>query len=225
MLIDLSHPFEDGMPGFRMSGADGSVVQYSAKVRPFLTHEQTLPKFDGRCSFELTEISFQTSIGTYLDAPRHRYRDGRDIGEIALEDVILPGRVIDVRGRVEGEPVDVQALPDGLEVSGRAVLFNFGWSAHRGSERYQSYPHLSSALIDRLIDRRVKLVGVDTINIDDKRDLSRPAHTKLLKDGILILENLRGLEALHGRDFRLFAVPWKARNVAALPVRAFAEVV
>lgn len=92
MFIDLSHPFEDGMPGFRMAGADGSVVQYTAKIRPFLTHERTLPKFDGRCSFEMTEITLQTSIGTYLDAPRHRYPDGRDIGELALEDVILPAR-------------------------------------------------------------------------------------------------------------------------------------
>lgn len=101
MFIDLSHPFEDGMPGFRMAGADGSVVQYTAKIRPFLTHERTLPKFDGRCSFEMTEITLQTSIGTYLDAPRHRYPDGRDIGELALEDVILQGRRVDVRGREE----------------------------------------------------------------------------------------------------------------------------
>src|SRR5262249_29602604 len=106
---------------------------------------------------------------------------------------------------------------------GRAVLFNFGWSRHWGREEYQSYPHLSSELIDRLIERRVKLVGVDTVNIDDKRDMSRPAHTKLLRAGILILENLCGLEPLEGRDFRLFAVPWKAKNAAALPVRAFAE--
>jgi kynurenine formamidase len=222
MFIDLSHPFEDGMPGFRMAGADGSVVQYTAKIRPFLTHEQTLPKFDGRCSFEMTEITLQTSIGTYLDAPRHRYKDGKDIGELALEDVILPGRVIDVRGRAAGERVDVDALP--ADLAGRALLFNFGWSHHWGREEYQTYPHLSSELIDRLIERRVKLVGVDTVNIDDKRDLSRPAHTKLLRAGILILENLRGLEQLHGREFRLFAVPWKAMGVAALPVRAFAEV-
>jgi kynurenine formamidase len=220
MFIDLSHPFEDGMPGFRMAGADGSVVQYTAKIRPFLTHEQTLPKFDGRCSFEMTEITLQTSIGTYLDAPRHRYRDGKDIGEIALEDVILPGCVIDVRGRAAGERVEVDAFPD---LANRAVLFNFGWSGRWGGEEYQSYPYLSSELVDRLIEARVKLVGVDTVNIDDKRDLTRPAHTKLLRAGILILENLRGLEQLHGRDFRLFAVPWKAKGVAALPVRAFAE--
>jgi arylformamidase len=191
MFIDLSHPVEDGMPGFRMAGADGSVVQYTAKVRPFLTHEQTLPKFDGRCSFEMTEITLQTSIGTYLDALRHRYKDGKDIGEIALEDVILAGRVVDVRGRARGERVEVDALPD---LAGQAVLFNFGWSGPWGREEYQSYPHLSSALFDRLIERQVKLVGVDTVNIDDKRDLSRPAHTKLLRAGILILENLRGLE-------------------------------
>jgi len=212
------------MPGFRMAGADGSVVQYTARIRPFLTHEQTLPKFDGQCSFEMTEITLQTSIGTYLDAPRHRYRDGKDIGELRLDDVILPGIVVDVRGRRKGERVGVEVLPEGRDLAGLAALFHFGWDRHWGQEQYQSYPHLSPDLIDRLIERRVKLVGVDTVNVDDKRDLTRPAHTRLLRQGIPILENLRGLEQLEGRDFRLFAVPWKAKNVAALPVRAFAEV-
>ena len=42
MFIDLRHPVEGG-----------SVVQDTAKIRPFLAHEQTLPKFDGRAFAEI----------------------------------------------------------------------------------------------------------------------------------------------------------------------------
>ena len=79
LFIDLSYDLEDNMPGFKIKNKDGTVTQYTAKIRPFLTHEESKPKFQGKCSFEITEIQLQTSIGTYLDSPYHRYPDGRDI--------------------------------------------------------------------------------------------------------------------------------------------------
>lgn len=54
--------------------------------------------------------------------------------------------------------------------------------------------------------------------------LDAPAHTTLLGEGILLVENLRGLDALHGRRFWFFAVPIPAVEPVAIPVRAFAEV-
>lgn len=224
-FIDLSHDFVDNMPGFKMKKEDGTIVQYTAQIRPFLTHEQSRSIYQGKTSFEITEISFQTSIGTYLDSPYHRYPSGRDISEIRIEEVILPGVVIDVRGKNEFEVVNGDAISKINEFKGKAVLFNFGWDKYWGAEKYQAYPYISEELVDQLIEKEVKLVGVDTINIDNSKNMSRPAHSRLLKSEILIVENLRGLESLHGKEFRFFAVPLKAKRVAAMPIRAFAEVV
>ena len=223
-FIDLSHYFEDGMPGFRMKNEDGSYTQYSAKIRPFMTHKQSLSKYNGKASFEITEITFQTSIGTYLDSPYHRHSDRRDISEIDLDEVILSGIIINVKGRKEIEPVGIEVIPEEINLKGKAVLFNFGWDQYWGNEQYYSYPYISKNLINYLIDAGVKLVGVDTINVDYTGDMERPAHTLLLKNDILIVENLTGLERLYGKDFRFFAVPLKAKKVAAMPIRAFAEV-
>ncbi len=223
-FIDLSHVFEDGMPGFRMKSEDGSVIQYSTRIRPFLTHEQSLPKYQGLASFEITELTLQTSIGTYLDSPYHRYPDAKDISGIGLDEVILPGVVIDARGRSGFEAVGPEVIPPGMDLRGSAVLFHFGWDQYWGREEYYSYPFISESLIQRLIDAGVKLAGVDTINIDSSQNPARPAHSWLLKEGILIVENLTGLDRLNGQTFRFFAVPWKAKGVAALPVRAFAEI-
>jgi len=221
---DLSHYFEDGMPGFKLKNEDGTFTQFTAKIHPFLTHEQTKPNFQGKCSFEITEITFQTSVGTYLDSPYHRYPEGRDISEIKLEEVILPGAIIDVRGKGEFEFVGVAVVPKNLELKNKAVLFNFGWDKYWGSEQYQSYPFISKELIQFLIAAEVKLVGVDTVNIDNSKDLMRPAHTLLLKNEIFIVENLKGLDQLYGKKFRFFAVPLKGRKVSAMPIRAFAEI-
>ena len=211
------------MPGFRLKNEDGTFTQYSARIRPFLTREQTLPKYDGKCSFEITEMSFETSIGTYIDSPYHRHAGGKDISQIPIGDVILPGVVVDVRGRKGFEAVSPDSIPPNTPLRGMAVLFNFGWDKHWGSEEYQSYPFISEELIGHLINSGVRLVGVDTVNIDNSKDLRRPAHTLLLGKEILIVENLTGLDLLLGKKFRFFAVPIKGKKVAAMPVRAFAE--
>ncbi len=93
-FIDLSHYFEDGMPGFKMKDSNGKITQYTAQINPFLTHAQSSHYFKGRAAFEITEMSFQTSIGTYLDSPYHRHPNKRDISELKLEEVILEGVVI-----------------------------------------------------------------------------------------------------------------------------------
>jgi kynurenine formamidase len=223
MFIDLSHYFENDMPGFKMKNEDGTYTKYTANIKPFLTHKESKPKYQGKASFEITEISFQTSIGTYLDSPYHRYPAGRDISEIKIDEVILSGIVIDVRGRDEFEPVGLDIIPKNLELKGKAVLFNFGWDKYWGKDKYHSYPYISEELIAYLIAKEVRLVGVDTLNIDSSKKMNRPAHTLFLKNEILIVENLTGLEKLHNKIFRFFAVPLKAKGVAALPIRAFAE--
>ena len=47
----------------------------------------------------------------------------------------------------------------------------------------------------------------------------------MLENDILIVENLRNLDKLHQKKFKFYAVPIKAKKVAAMPVRAFAEVI
>lgn len=222
MFIDLSHEFYDGMPGFKYKNDDGSVTPLHVSIKPFLTHEQTRPRYQGKAEFELTDFHFNGSMGTYLDAPYHRWKDKRDIGALALDDVILEGVRIDAREAKEREPWDV--VPAGLDVRGKAVLFHFGWDRFWDSPQYDAYPFLGSKVVDWLIASGAKLVGVDTLNIDDTRNPERPTHTRLLQNDILIVENLCELGKLTHKAFWFFAVPLKARGAAAIPVRAFAQV-
>lgn len=221
-LVDLSHDFEDGMPGFRMV-EDGETVEFTAEVRPFRTHAEMAHHYDEGVSFEITEMRFQTSVGTYLDSPYHRYPDRRDVGELELSEVIRPGVAVDARGSDPGEVVGQGVLPE-ADLSGRAVLFCFGWDDHWGTEQYYEYPFISEAVVAELVERDVAIVGVDTLNVDDRRDPARPAHSSFLVEDVLVVENLANVDALLDESFRFFAVPLSANGAAAMPVRAFAEV-
>jgi arylformamidase len=69
----------------------------------------------------------------------------------------------------------------------------------------------------------VKLVGIDSHNIDDTKTRARPVHTTLLKAGILIVEHLCNLDEVPRGKFVFNAVPPRFKGVGTFPVRAYAR--
>jgi kynurenine formamidase len=213
-FIDLSHVIEDGMityPGFP-----------APHVCDFLSREASRARYAAGTTFQIGRIELIANTGTYLDSPFHRYEDGRDISQLAVEELAdLPAVVL----RVEGtRSIDVPALA-GLEVRGRAVLVHTGWAQHWRTERYGTgHPFLTAAAAQWLKDQGARLVGIDSLNIDGTATDERPVHTTLLGAGIPIVEHLRGLEQLPTAGFTFSAVPPAVRGMGSFPVRAFARV-
>jgi len=69
------------------------------------------------------------------------------------------------------------------------------------------------------------IVGIDSLNIDDTKNLARPVHSLLLAAGIPIVEHLCNLAALPTEGFRFTAVPAPVRVMGSFPVRAYAAFV
>src|SRR5215210_846971 len=90
------------------------------------------------------------------------------------------------------------------------------------SHRAVGAPYVTADAAEWLAERRPALVGIDSVNIDDLADLSRPVHTRLLGDNILILEHLTGLGDVPARSARLHAAPLAWHGVGTWPVRAYA---
>jgi kynurenine formamidase len=224
MIVDLSHVFHDGMPGVRFKSETGESVELTAHIRPYMTHAQSRHHYDGKASFEISDVAFQSSVGTKLDAPRHRFEGADDVASIELSRLVLDGVVIDARHAGPRQQLGWTDLQFPGQLAGRAVLVNFGWDRHWGTEAYRSHPYVSREVVIRLCEAGIALFGVDCSNVDSTEDAERPAHTSFLKQGILIVENLTGLSHIHGQSFRFFSIPLKARDAAAFPVRAFAEV-
>jgi kynurenine formamidase len=221
-FLDLSHIIEPGMtrfPGFDPPyiGAVWTHADAAAQGR----YQDT--------TCEVTEVRFVTSIGTYLDSPYHFDPDGADISQLDLSQLVLPGLALDLRHRAAPDTLLPADVLDGLDVEGMALLLCTGWSDYWGGEQYHHHPFVSRGMAERLRALRPALVGIDTLVIDSTQDPTRPAHSLLLRAGILIVENLTGLDRLV-RDwsaslrepFTFVAVPVKVAGAAAFPVRAFA---
>lgn len=213
MLIDVSHAIESGMVTYRGLPAP--------LVCDFLSREASRAVYALGTEFHIGKIEMVANTGTYLDAPSHRFADGPDVSELPLDRVAdLPGLVVRV-DPAAGRAV-TRAAFDGLDVRGKAVLVHTGWDAHWRTDRYfEGHPFLTADAAAFLASAGAALVGIDSLNIDDTADMTRPVHTALLGAGVPVAEHLTGLGRLPGGGFRFFAAPVKVRGMGTFPVRAF----
>jgi arylformamidase len=215
-LIDLSHTIEHGLITYK--GLPAPIIC------DFLSREQSKAHYAPGTQFQIGKIEMVANTGTYLDSPFHRSADGKDLSQLELTSLAdLEGIVVSVK-REEGRGIDVEAFGK-PELKGKAVLIHTGWSAHwRTDEYFEGHPFLTKDAAQLLADKGAALVGIDSYNIDDTADLSRPVHSILLRAGIPIVEHMCNLNQLPAAGFRFFAVPVKVKGFGTFPVRAFAIV-
>lgn len=216
-IADLSHPIRHGMvtyPGLP-----------APEMRPYLTRERSRSLYAPGTEFEIGQITMVGNTGTYLDSPFHRYPDGTDLAGLPLESCVnLPGVVVRTAGS-GARAVDVGALA-ALDVTGRAVLLHTGGDAAWGRPEYAvDAPYLTEAGANWLAAHGARLVGIDSVNIDDAQGGgARPAHSILLGAGIPVVEHLTGLGQLPPSGFLFSAAPVPVEAFASFPVRAYAAV-
>lgn len=214
-LLDLSHTIEDGLVTYR--GLPAPVIC------DFWSREDSRAHYSEGTSFHIGRIDMVANTGTYLDSPFHRFADGKDLSELALESLAdLPGLCVHLHEPLAARAISPEAF-DGLDVQGRAVLVHTGWARHWNTDAYfEGHPYLTRAAAEWLRDNGAALVGIDSLNIDDTDDGRRPVHTALLGADIPIAEHLRGLEQLPETGFTFHAAPVKVRGMGTFPVRAYA---
>jgi arylformamidase len=212
-FIELSHIIADGMLTY--TGLPGPII------RDYLSRDASREHYAADTTFQIGQIEMVANTGTYIDAPFHRYEAGRDLSQLALSSVAdLDGLVI------HADRADRAIKPEIFKdraVNDKAVLIHTGWDRHWGTDRYfDGHPYLTRESAEYLKSAGAVLVGIDSLNIDDNNEGTRPAHTILLGSAIPIVEHLRNLGALPDSGFRFFAVPAPIKGMGSFPVRAFA---
>jgi len=215
-VVDLSHPIRHGMITY--PGLPGP------EIGVHLSREESRAHYAPGTEFAIDRITMVGNTSTYLDSPFHRYGDGADLAALPLDRTAdLDGIVVRVTGAASRAIDRAVFLPH--RVTGRAVLLHTGWDRHFGTPAYGTgHPYLTADAAAWLAEQGAALVGIDSLNVDDTADGSRPAHSTLLAAGIPIVEHLRGLDALPDEGFRFHAVPPAVCGMGTFPVRAYAIV-
>lgn len=212
-FIDVSHTVEHGMTTYK--NFPGPVIC------DWLSREASRAKYEPGTEFQIGKIEMIANTGTYVDAPFHRYANGKDLSELPLESLADLDCVV---VRVAMGTTAIDAVPfSARDVAGKAILFHTGWDRHWRTQGYfDGHPFLTEKVAEFLAKSRAALVGIDSHNIDDTRGGTRPVHSTLLGHEIPICEHMQGLAALPDKGSRFYAVPVKVKAMGTFPVRAFA---
>ncbi|HVA96865.1 MAG TPA: cyclase family protein [Candidatus Acidoferrales bacterium] len=199
-LIDLSHQITENMPVY--PGDQHTKIETGNIIQK-----------DG-C--EDHYLSLGTHAGTHIDAPSHMILGAKTLDQFPLEKFTGKGVYIPVQNK----RFDLSAISSVAIQEGDIVLFHTEMSARYDKPDYFSeYPSLPEELANYLIQKKVKMVGVDTCSVDHDE---LTAHKLLLQQDILILENLTNMKELKDKQFKISAFPL---NLAldGSPTRVVAE--
>ncbi len=194
-LIDLTHTFTDKMPVY--PGDPEASLQPAASIEK-----------DGYTDHKVEMVMH---VGTHLDAPLHMISGGKTIDQINPDKFFGRGVVVDAS---KVEKIDLSLL-DSVEIKeGDVVLIYTGFShKYRTTQYYENYPPITEGFAQKLVDLKIKIVGMDMLSPDQPPFLT---HKILLGNEVLILENLTNLDQLlEIKDFEVIALPAKFKADAA----------
>ena len=151
--IDLSHPLiSDEMPT-----CDGHPSYKACCVQSIVQGDVS----------NVHSLTIGTHTGTHIDAPYHFYRDGTTVDKLDLSLLAAaPVVVADLRSKKAREAItweDLEEYESRLG-NGVAVLVCTGWSRYWGKPNYSQHPFLNPQAAKKLIEKGVKVVGVDAMS-------------------------------------------------------------
>lgn len=180
---------------------------------------QRVSKMEAGDICNVTRMNLSVHTGTHVDAPYHFLPKGKTVETLDLKTLTGRAYVADLSS------VDVitAAAIEAAEIPPRTkrVLFKTRNSAHWAKGQPEFNPHYVAISPDGakyLVERGVKLVGVDYLSVAPFEDVA-PTHQILLKAGVIIVEGLELSKVAQGR-YTFYCLPLKIAKADGAPARA-----
>lgn len=216
-IVDLSHPLDEYVPTW--SGGCGFRLEIK------LDYEQGLL---------VQSVKSHAGVGTHIDAPSHFVPGGWNVGDIPLENLIVPAYVFKISTPEPDhfiKPSEIEAYEKKWgRIPERALFMAYtGWDKRwMDAARYRNpdkegnmhFPGYSGEAADFLIHRKVSGIGIDTLSPDGSRFKEFPVHHKILGAGKYILENLAQLDAMPPTGAYAIVFPPRTRQASESVCRA-----
>jgi arylformamidase len=174
-------------------------------------------KISDGSSVNVSSVTLSPHVGTHADAPLH-VRDGSPgSDELSLDAFIGSATVIDISS-VDGE-ISFENVADACGNSPcDRLLLKTGRSIAAGGFP-DAWPTLSESCAQQLLQRGLKLLGVDCPSVDLRESKKLTVHHALFSGSASIVENL-DLRAVKPGRYELIAFPIKLKGLDAAPLRA-----
>jgi arylformamidase len=164
----------------------------------------------------LTAIEMGSHTGTHIDAPYHMIHDGKRLDEFPLDVLTGKATVVELPGVRSIGLADLQPLQwGGIE----RVLFKTDNSNHwQDGQFFEEFVYLEPEGAEFLVQRGLRLVGIDYLSIDKFKSEKHPTHFVLLSKNIIILEGLN-LSSVRAGEYTMVALPLNLHDADGAPTR------
>ncbi|MDD4875997.1 MAG: cyclase family protein [Dehalococcoidales bacterium] len=166
----------------------------------------------------LSVLSMGAHSGTHVDAPLHFVKNGEGIDHIPLDTVIGRAQVIEIK---DPESIKPEELAEHRIRNGDRILFKTRNSPHTWQDDNftKDFIFISDAAAEFLVNRGVRLVGIDYLSVGSfKHDGSR-VHHRLLSSGVWIIEGLNLANITPG-NYDFICLPLRIVGGDGAPARA-----
>lgn len=200
--IDISVPLRDAM------------VHWPGDPAVSIRRARDMDRGD---TVNLSQISFGAHTGTHMDAPLHFLPLGDGIDTVPLETVMGRARVLEIK---DEESIKPEELARHRIRRGERILFKTGNSprAWQSGGFVEDFVYISDSAADYLVDRGVRLVGVDYLSVGSAKGGSY-VHKTLLGGGVWLIEGLDLSPAPAGK-YDFVCLPLKLVGGDGAPARA-----
>jgi arylformamidase len=192
--------------------------------------DSRLPVYPGNTPFSIEPIKRMTAgdpsnlstlhmsahSGTHVDAPRHFIETGVGAEALALELLMGRVRVVEVTSRTGIGPEELTGCDFSNDV--RVLFKTLNSRLWATPEFRRDYVGITEAGARLLVDRGVKVVGVDYLSAEVFKAPGAPAHHILLGNGVIIVEGLNLLDVDPG-VYEMICLPLPIVGCDGAPAR------
>ncbi len=192
--------------------------------------DSNLPTYPGNTPFSLEPIKriasggssnvstvhMSAHAGTHVDAPRHFFDGAPGTEGLPLEMLCGRTRIVELTTRKAITAEDL--IPFDLTEDVRLLLKTPNSRLWGTSEFHRDFVGVGEGAARFLVDRGVKVLGVDYLSVEPFKTPGAPAHHVLLGGGTIVIEglNLRDVQPGH---YEMFCLPLAIVGSDGAPAR------
>jgi arylformamidase len=167
-------------------------------------------------SSNVSTLHMSAHGGTHVDAPRHFFDDRPGAEALPLELLIGRARVVEVASRGGISAGDFSGLD--LTEDVRLLIKTHNSRLWGSPEFHTDYVGVTESGARHLVDRGIKVVGVDYLSVEQFRAPGAPAHHVLLGAGTIVIEGLNLAEVEPG-VYEMICLPLRIVGADGAPAR------
>ena len=167
-------------------------------------------------SSNVSTLHMSAHTGTHVDAPRHFFNEGAGTDALPLEMLIGRTRVIEITSRTGITADDLRAID--LSEDLRVLIKTSNSHLWTSPDFHTDYIGVTESGAKHLVERGVKVVGVDYLSVEQFKTPGAPAHHVLLGAGTIVIEGLNLLEVDPG-IYEMYCFPLRIVGADGAPAR------